>query len=102
MTAAASTFPGATAISAVSIYNWPARDGAAGGTPHLHTASTEAYIVQEGTGRLETLDARGFTSTDLAPGVVQAVVNTRSRRQRLPRSIGTPMETGKRAGWFPA
>lgn len=70
MTAAASTFPGATAISAVSIYDWPARDGAAGGTPHLHTASTEAYIVQEGTGRLETLDARGFRSTDLAPGVV--------------------------------
>jgi mannose-6-phosphate isomerase-like protein (cupin superfamily) len=70
VTAAASTFPGATAISAVSIYNWPARDGAAGGTPHLHTASTEAYIVQEGTGRLETLDARGFTSTELAPGVV--------------------------------
>ena len=31
---------------------------------------TEAYIVQEGTGRLETLDARGFTSTELAPGVV--------------------------------
>ncbi|WP_307077745.1 hypothetical protein [Arthrobacter pascens] len=62
---AASTFPGATAISAVSIYDWPARDGAAGGTPHLHTASTEAYIVLEGTGRLETLDSRGFASTDL-------------------------------------
>ncbi|WP_457965925.1 cupin domain-containing protein [Arthrobacter sp. D1-29] len=67
---ASSTFPGATAVSAVSIYNWPARDGAAGGTPHMHTASTEAYIVLEGTGRLETLDSRGFTSTDLAPGVV--------------------------------
>jgi mannose-6-phosphate isomerase-like protein (cupin superfamily) len=70
VTVAASTFPGATAISAVSIYDWPTSDGAAGGTPHLHTASTEAYIVLAGTGRLETLDSRGFTSTDLAPGVV--------------------------------
>lgn len=70
MAVAASTFPGATAVSAVSIYDWPARDGTAGGTPHLHTASTEAYIVLQGTGRLETLDSRGFTSTDLEPGVV--------------------------------
>jgi mannose-6-phosphate isomerase-like protein (cupin superfamily) len=70
VTVAASTFPGATAISAVSIYDWPTSDGAAGGTPHLHTASTEAYIVLAGTGRLETLDSRGFNSTDLTPGVV--------------------------------
>ena len=67
---AATTFPGATALSEVSIYDWPAGDGAAGGTPHLHTASAEAYVVQQGTGRLETLDSRGFTSTALEPGVV--------------------------------
>lgn len=67
---AATTFPGATALSEVSIYDWPAADGAAGGTPHLHTASAEAYVVQQGTGRLETLDSRGFTSSPLAPGVV--------------------------------
>ncbi|MBP1137392.1 mannose-6-phosphate isomerase-like protein (cupin superfamily) [Arthrobacter sp. PvP023] len=64
------SFPGATGLSEVSIYDWPGADGAAGGTPHLHTASTEAYVVQQGTGRLETLDSRGFTSTPLAPGVV--------------------------------
>lgn len=63
-------FPGATALSEVSIYNWPARDGAAGGTPHLHTASAEAYAVQQGRGRLETLDSGGFTSTPLEPGTV--------------------------------
>jgi len=67
---AATTFPGATALSEVSIYNWPAADGAAGGTPHLHTASAEAYVVQEGNGRLETLDSRGYTSSPLEPGVV--------------------------------
>ncbi|MFJ4263461.1 cupin domain-containing protein [Paenarthrobacter nicotinovorans] len=64
------SFPGATAVSEVSIYDWPGLDGAAGGSPHLHTASTEAYVVQQGTGRLETLDSRGFTSTPLAPGTV--------------------------------
>lgn len=64
------SFPGATAVSEVSIYNWPSRDGEAGGSPHVHTASTEAYIVLEGTGRLETLDSRGFTTADLVPGTV--------------------------------
>ncbi|WP_457948668.1 cupin domain-containing protein [Pseudarthrobacter sp. alpha12b] len=65
-----STFPGATGLSEISIYDWPGADGAAGGTPHVHTASTEAYVVLEGSGRLETLDSRGFNSTPLAPGVV--------------------------------
>lgn len=63
-------FPGATAVSEVSIYNWLAKDGTAGGTPHLHTASAEAYVVQQGSGRLETLDSRGFASTALEPGTV--------------------------------
>jgi mannose-6-phosphate isomerase-like protein (cupin superfamily) len=65
-----STFPGATGLSEISIYDWPGADGAAGGSPHLHTASTEAYVVLQGAGRLETLDSRGFTSTPLVPGVV--------------------------------
>ncbi|MBT2584469.1 cupin domain-containing protein [Arthrobacter sp. ISL-95] len=64
------SFPGATAVSEVSIYGWPGSDGAAGGSPHMHTASTEAYVVQQGSGRLETLDSRGFTSTPLVPGTV--------------------------------
>ncbi|MFF1882958.1 cupin domain-containing protein [Pseudarthrobacter sp. NPDC058196] len=65
-----STFPGATGLSEISIYDWPGVDGAAGGSPHVHTASTEAYVVLEGSGRLETLDSRGFTTTALVPGVV--------------------------------
>ena len=65
-----STFPGATGLSEISIYDWPGADGAAGGSPHVHTASTEAYVVLEGAGRLETLDSRGFTSAPLVPGAV--------------------------------
>lgn len=57
-------------MSEVSIYDWPGADGAAGGSPHMHTASTEAYVVQQGSGRLETLDSRGFTSTPLTTGTV--------------------------------
>ena len=57
-------------MSEVSIYNWPSQDDMAGGSPHVHTASTEAYVVVEGPGRLETLDSRGFTVTPLTPGVV--------------------------------
>ena len=66
----ASSFPGATGLSEISVYDWPGADGAAGGSPHLHTASTEAYVVLEGSGRLETLDSRGFTSSPLEPGAV--------------------------------
>lgn len=66
----ASSFPGATGLSEISVYDWPGADGTAGGSPHLHTASTEAYVVLEGTGRLETLDSRGFTSSPLEPGTV--------------------------------
>ena len=65
-----STFPGATGLSEVTIYDWPGTDGCAGGSPHMHTASTEAYVVLEGAGRLETLNSDGFTSSPLEPGVV--------------------------------
>ena len=65
-----STFPGATGLSEVTIYDWPGADGCAGGSPHMHTASTEAYVVLEGSGRLETLNSDGFTSSPLEPGVV--------------------------------
>ncbi len=63
------TFPGATAVSRVSIYDWPAADGKCGGAPHMHTASSEAYVVLSGSGRLETLSTSGFASTPLEPGV---------------------------------
>jgi Cupin domain len=36
----------------------------------MHTASSEAYVVLSGSGRLETLDSAGFSSTPLEPGVV--------------------------------
>ncbi|WP_436530879.1 cupin domain-containing protein [Actinoplanes sp. HUAS TT8] len=55
------TFPGGTSLTRVSVY-----DG--GGTPHLHTTSTEAYVVIGGTGAVQTLDPTGFRETPLEPG----------------------------------
>lgn len=79
-----SGFPGGTAVSLVSVYDWPTVDGQAGGSPHLHTASTEGYVVVSGTGAVETLSGSGYERHDLArgtvlwftPGTVHRAVNT--------------------------
>ncbi|WP_308167342.1 cupin domain-containing protein [Catellatospora tritici] len=63
-------FPGATAVSALRVYDWPTADGKRGGSPHLHTASSEGYVVTSGTGTLETLSRDGYTEHPLAPGTV--------------------------------
>lgn len=77
------TFPGGTSVSRLSVYSGQCADGLAGGTPHLHTASTEAYVVIGGTGALQTLDASGPRETPLqagstvwfSPGVIHRAVN---------------------------
>ncbi|PZG02098.1 cupin domain-containing protein [Micromonospora deserti] len=63
-------FPGGTSVSHLAVYNSTCPDGLIGGTPHLHTASTEAYVVVEGSGALHTLDLSGFHETPLQPGTV--------------------------------
>ncbi|MDS1272410.1 cupin domain-containing protein [Lipingzhangella sp. LS1_29] len=61
-------FPGGTAVTHLRVYDWPAADGLAGGSPHLHTASAEGYVVVRGEGTLETLSSAGFQETPLRPG----------------------------------
>ncbi|MCL3859473.1 cupin domain-containing protein [Actinotalea sp. K2] len=66
-------FPGGTSVSRLRVYDWPSPDGAGlvgSGTPHLHTASAEGYVVLGGSGSVQTLSAEGFTETPLSPGVV--------------------------------
>ncbi|QSB13728.1 cupin domain-containing protein [Natronosporangium hydrolyticum] len=85
MTAAADTFPGGTAVSRVRVYDWPAADGLHGGSPHLHTTSTEAYVVVAGEGAVQTLSGDGAAEHPLAPGsmlwftpgTVHRLINTR-------------------------
>ena len=63
-------FPGGTAISGLRVYDWEAADGLHGGTPHMHTASTEAYVVSAGRGQVHTVTGEGAQVTDLAAGTV--------------------------------
>jgi mannose-6-phosphate isomerase-like protein (cupin superfamily) len=84
-------FPGGTGVSRLRVYDWPAADGLAGGSPHMHTASTEGYLVLAGTGTAETLCGSGYTETPLAPGgllwftpgTVHRLVNTSGDLQVL-------------------
>ncbi|MFB4277525.1 cupin domain-containing protein [Nonomuraea sp. MTCD27] len=62
------TFPGGTSVSRLTVYTGACADGLEGGTPHLHTASTEAYVVVGGHGALQTLDVNGLRETELGPG----------------------------------
>jgi mannose-6-phosphate isomerase-like protein (cupin superfamily) len=79
----APAFPGGTSVTRLSVYTWTCADGLDGGTPHMHTASTEAYVVIGGRGALQTLDASGFRETPLeagstvwfTPGTIHRAVN---------------------------
>lgn len=64
------TFPGGVGFSMLQVYDWPAADGRSGGSPHLHTASAEGYVVLEGTGAVQTVSADGAAEHPLTPGVV--------------------------------
>ncbi|NUP80542.1 MAG: cupin domain-containing protein [Nonomuraea sp.] len=62
------SFPGGTSVSRLTVYTGACADGLEGGTPHVHTASTEAYVVIGGSGTLQTLDLNGPRETQLGPG----------------------------------
>ena len=63
-------FPGAVGLSQLEVYPWPTADHEHGGSPHMHLACAECYVVVSGRGRLETLDYKGLTTTELHPGDV--------------------------------
>jgi mannose-6-phosphate isomerase-like protein (cupin superfamily) len=63
-------FPGGTAVSGLRVYDWPADDGLCGGSPHVHLACTEAYVVVGGEGSLQTLTTQGLTEIPLRAGTV--------------------------------
>ncbi|GAB2511855.1 cupin domain-containing protein [Nocardiopsis aegyptia] len=63
-------FPGGTAVSGLRVYEWEAADGLHGGTPHMHTASTEAYVVAAGRGEVHTVTGQGAQAAELSAGTV--------------------------------
>jgi mannose-6-phosphate isomerase-like protein (cupin superfamily) len=68
--AARGGFPGGVGVTRLRVYDWPTADGLSGGSPHLHTASAEGYVVLAGCGRVQTLSSQGLATTDLEPGTV--------------------------------
>ena len=96
------TFPGGTSVTAVCAY-------AGGGTPHLHTTSTEAYVVVGGTGAVQTLDTSGFHETPLAegdtvwftPGVIHRAINHDDLRLVVIMSNAGLPEAGDAVMTFP-
>ncbi|WP_337059876.1 cupin domain-containing protein [Kineococcus sp. G2] len=70
MTAGVPEFPGAVGLSELNVYPWETADDLHGGSPHLHTTCTEAYVVVGGRGELHTLTASGYAEHPLNPGDV--------------------------------
>ena len=60
--------PGAVGVTHLKLYGTRAPDGLLGGSPHVHFACTEAYIVVAGRGAVQTLGANGFQELPLDPG----------------------------------
>jgi mannose-6-phosphate isomerase-like protein (cupin superfamily) len=76
-------FPGGIGVTHLRVYDSLASDGLAGGTPHCHTACTEAYAVISGEGRVHTLGGDGFVETPVeagsfvwfTPGTIHRLIN---------------------------
>jgi len=62
--------PGGTSVSHVRVYDTVGPDGLAGGSPHLHTVCTEAYLVIAGEGAVQTLSGEGYAETPLVAGTI--------------------------------
>jgi mannose-6-phosphate isomerase-like protein (cupin superfamily) len=81
------SLPGGTSVSHVRVYDSVAPDGLAGGSPHLHTVCTEAYLVIAGEGLVQTLSGEGYAETPLvagtiawfSPGTIHRLVNLDGR-----------------------
>lgn len=103
-------FPGGTAVTDLAVYDDEAADGCRGGTPHLHTVSTEGYVVIGGSGRVQTVSADGFAEHALAagdvvwfsPGTVHRLVNDGELRLLVVMSNAGLPEAGDAVMTFPA
>src|SRR5580692_6831558 len=77
-------FPGAIGVTHLRVYDSLAPDGLAGGSPHMHFACSEAYLVIKGQGFVQTLSSAGFREIPLCagsmvwftPGLIHRLVNT--------------------------
>lgn len=76
-------FPGGIGVTHLRVYDTPAADGLVGGSPHLHFACAEAYLVIKGRGSVQTLSSEGFREIPLltgslvwfTPGLIHRLIN---------------------------
>ncbi|MDF2050043.1 cupin domain-containing protein [Arthrobacter sp. Cr_A7] len=102
-------FPGGTAVSGLRVYDWEAADGLCGGSPHLHTVSTEAYVVTGGTGQVHTISMAGAAEHELtagsllwfSPGTVHRLVNSHQLTLNVIMSNAGLPEAGDAVLTFP-
>lgn len=103
-------FPGAVGITHLRVYTGAGADGVAGGSPHVHLVSAEAYIPTAGRGQVQTLSARGEKTFELRPGgiiwfepgVIHRLINLDGRLEILVvmQNAGLP-EAGDAVMTFP-
>jgi mannose-6-phosphate isomerase-like protein (cupin superfamily) len=75
--------PGAIGVSQLAVYDTTGPDGIDGGSPHVHLTCTEAYVIQSGSGSVQTLGPAGYREEPLAPldvvwftpGIIHRLVN---------------------------
>jgi mannose-6-phosphate isomerase-like protein (cupin superfamily) len=78
-----SSLPGGISVSHLRVYDSPGPDRLSGGSPHMHFACTEAYLVLGGKGTVQTLSSQGYRETELrrgsvvwfTPGVIHRLIN---------------------------
>lgn len=103
-------FPGGTAVTDLRVYDEATIDGCHGGTPHLHTTSSEGYVVVGGSGAVHTVSREGIAERSLTvgdvvwftPGTVHRLVNDGDLRLIVVMSNAGLPEAGDAVMTFPA
>jgi mannose-6-phosphate isomerase-like protein (cupin superfamily) len=103
--------PGAIGLTHLRVYDTRSPDGLVGGSPHVHLACTEAYVVIAGHGAVQTLGPQGFEQIALepgslvwfTPGIIHRLVNSDGQLEILVpmQNAGLP-EAGDFVLTFPA
>ncbi len=100
--AGATPLPGGVGLTRLRVYESEGPDGLRGGSPHVHLACTEAYLVTGGEGAVQTLSRDGFAEIPLAsgsllwftPGVVHRLVNGGGLEIVIVMQVATLPEAG--------
>jgi mannose-6-phosphate isomerase-like protein (cupin superfamily) len=102
--------PGGISVTHLRVYDTRAADGLMGGSPHMHFACAEAYLVTNGQGSVQTLSSEGFREIPLSagslvwftPGLIHRLINLDGRLEifALMENAGLP-EHGDSVFTFP-